>query len=73
MTEQQSTAKFYICPMHATVRQTNPGKCPTCGMPLVPEGTKFGLVRHIVSNPIHVIMLVVMIALMIAGMMMRTR
>ena len=28
----------YTCPMHAEVRQGEPGDCPTCGMRLVPEG-----------------------------------
>lgn len=27
----------YVCPMHFDVRQTEPGKCPECGMDLVPE------------------------------------
>jgi len=69
VTNQQPTAKFYVCPMHSAVRQAGPGQCPTCGMPLVPEGTRFGLVRHIFSNPMHLIMLAVMAALMIAAMM----
>ncbi len=28
----------YACPMHPEVQQDTPGKCPTCGMFLVPEG-----------------------------------
>ena len=28
----------YTCPMHAEVRQGEPGDCPTCGMRLAPEG-----------------------------------
>ena len=32
---------MYTCPMHAEVRQAGPGRCPKCGMNLVPvtEGT----------------------------------
>ena len=57
--------------MHASVRQSNPDKCPTCGMDLVPEGTRFALLRHMVSSPKHiVVMLAVMVALMAAAMMM---
>lgn len=26
----------YTCPMHPEIRQPSPGKCPICGMPLVP-------------------------------------
>lgn len=28
---------IYTCPMHPEVRQNRPGKCPKCGMTLVPE------------------------------------
>jgi Heavy metal binding domain len=30
------SATVYTCPMHPEVRQPNPGKCPKCGMELVP-------------------------------------
>lgn len=36
----------YICPMHASIRQASPGKCPKCGMALVPENARFALLRH---------------------------
>lgn len=29
----------YTCPMHPEIRQDAPGKCPICGMPLVPVGS----------------------------------
>ncbi|HGK6671838.1 TPA: heavy metal-binding domain-containing protein, partial [Legionella pneumophila] len=28
---------IYTCPMHADIRQDNPGNCPICGMALEPE------------------------------------
>lgn len=60
----------YICPMHSAVRQNSPGKCPTCGMDLVPEGTRFALLRHMVSSPLHIaVMAVAMVAIMIAAML----
>jgi hypothetical protein len=31
---------MYICPMHPEIRQEGPGKCPKCGMVLVPEGSE---------------------------------
>jgi len=31
-------ASVYTCPMHPEVREDHPGKCPKCGMFLVPEG-----------------------------------
>jgi uncharacterized protein len=29
----------FVCPMHPEVRQLGPGRCPKCGMDLVPAGT----------------------------------
>ena len=29
---------WYTCPMHPEVRERTPGRCPKCGMDLVPEG-----------------------------------
>jgi hypothetical protein len=41
-------------------------------MQLIPEGTRFGLVRHMLSRPLHVaIMVAIMLAAMAAFMMMR--
>jgi hypothetical protein len=40
-------------------------------MDLLPEGTRFALLRHMTSNPLHLaIMAAVMLALMAAAMMM---
>ena len=44
---------------------------PKCGMDLLPEGTRFGLLRHMISSPVHVaVMVALMIAVMMAAMMM---
>jgi Heavy metal binding domain len=60
----------YICPMHSNVRQSMPGRCPQCGMALLPEGTRFAFLRHMLSNPMHIaIMAGLMVALMAAAMM----
>ena len=32
-----SEETLYTCPMHPEVRKTEPGKCPGCGMDLIPE------------------------------------
>ena len=51
--------------MHSDVRQPNPGKCPKCGMDLLPQGTRFGMLRHVIRSPLMlVIMAVVMVAIM---------
>jgi len=72
MTQGQGAPKLYLCPMHPDVRQPNSGKCPKCGMDLLPEGTKFAMLRHIISYPVHLIVMgAVMLALMAASMMMR--
>ncbi|HYO13088.1 MAG TPA: efflux RND transporter periplasmic adaptor subunit [Thermoanaerobaculia bacterium] len=34
------TAANYTCPMHPSVRQSDPGQCPICGMNLVPVAQK---------------------------------
>ncbi len=33
---------IYTCPMHPEVRKSGPGKCPGCGMDLIPEKKKAG-------------------------------
>jgi len=56
--------------MHPSVRQASPGKCPQCGMALMAVGTRFALLRHMASNPTHmVIMAAVMAGVMAAAMM----
>jgi len=70
MDKTPANATAYSCTMHSDVRQNEPGKCPSCGMPLMPENARFGLLRHILGNPRHlVIMAAVMVALMAAAMM----
>jgi Heavy metal binding domain len=70
MDDNAAAAAAYICPMHSAVRQSTPGKCPKCGMALVPEDTHFALLRHMLGNPLHiVIMVAVMAAVMAAAMM----
>lgn len=67
---QHPPAQVYFCPMHTEVRQAAPGKCPTCGMPLLPEGTRFGLLQHMIRSPAHlVIMGAVMVLVMVVVMM----
>ena len=74
MTQTAPEGQIYFCPMHTDVRQRQPGKCPKCGMDLLPEGTRFGLFRHMMSRPLHVvIMAAVMLGVMAAAMMMLMR
>lgn len=71
MAQQPGIQQVYICPMHSDARQSGPGKCPKCGMDLLPEGTRFAMLRHMIANPTHlVVMGAVMLALMAAVMMM---
>jgi hypothetical protein len=67
MNQGQGGAQVYLCPMHSEVRQPNAGKCPKCGMDLLPEGTRFGMLRHMVKSPV---LLIVMAAIMVAIMVM---
>ena len=63
-------AQVYSCPMHTDIRQPGPGKCTKCGMDLVPEGTRFALLRHMVSRPLHLAMMVALMAVVMAVAMM---
>lgn len=71
MEQRQGSGRAYFCPMHSDIRQPNPGKCPKCGMDLLPEGTRFALLRHMMGNPLRLaIMGAAMLAVMAAIMMM---
>ncbi len=41
----QSPVATYVCPMHPEVQQPVPGKCPKCGMDLVPRSAAIGVRR----------------------------
>lgn len=70
MSDEQGGGGGYLCPMHPDVRQPGPGNCPKCGMDLLPEGTRFGMLRHMVRSPL---MLAIMVAVMAAIMIMMMR
>ena len=38
--EKHDETVIYTCPMHPEVRKTEPGKCPGCGMDLIPASAK---------------------------------
>lgn len=38
--KEKESVTVYTCPMHPEVRKTEPGKCPGCGMDLIPENKK---------------------------------
>jgi hypothetical protein len=73
MDRRANMAQLYFCPMHSDIRQPTPGKCTKCGMDLVPEGTRFALLRHMVSSPRHLAMMVALmaVAMVIAMMVMK--
>ena len=72
MYKKTAATTAYICPMHSDVRQSASGKCPRCGMALIPENTRFALLRHMFGSPLHIaIMAAVMVAIMGAVMTMR--
>lgn len=74
MVQPAGAARTYTCPMHSEIRQPGPGQCPRCGMDLLPEGTRFAMLRHMISNPLHlVVMAAVMLAIMAAAMMLMPR
>ena len=63
-----SEPRSFYCPMHAQVRQSIPGACPECGMDLVPEGARFGMLRHMLSMPRHMLRRPWMLAVMAVAM-----
>lgn len=72
MDSEQGAQGAYLCPMHQETRQAEPGKCPKCGMDLLPEGTKFGMLRHMASSPLMIaIMAAIMLAIMAVVMRFR--
>ena len=50
---QDQLSGLYTCPMHPEVQQDNPGKCPKCGMDLVPKARPHGgdHPRHVQGKP----------------------
>jgi len=69
--ETQVPPVEFICPMDAEVRSQTPGKCPRCGMALVPEHARFPIVRHLLARPMMLaIMFAAMFALMAGAMLM---
>ena len=50
-------SETYFCPMHPSVRQQGPGTCPKCGMALLHEDTRFAIVHHVMSRPLHHILI----------------
>jgi hypothetical protein len=73
MNHGEVAEQIYLCPMHAGVRQAGPGKCPKCGMELVPEGTRFALLRHMMSQPLHIVVMVAVMAVAMGAAMMMLR
>ncbi len=59
--------QLYVCPMHPHVRDSGPGKCPKCGMALLPEGTRFALLRHMMT-PLHLSIMVAVMTVAVAMM-----
>ena len=69
-----NAGQVYLCPMHPEVRQATFGKCPKCNMDLLPEGARFGMLRHMsgmlrrmIRNPV---LLIIMVVIMLAAMAM---
>ena len=59
----------YYCPMHPGARYRHPGTCPYCGQELR-ESTRFAMLRQIISDPAHMVIMAALIAGgMVAAMM----
>jgi Heavy metal binding domain len=71
--EQGTPPQGYYCPIHSAVRQAGPGKCPECGVKLLPKGTRFAMLRHMMSNPTHMLIMAALMAGVMAAAMMLVR
>ncbi len=48
---QSSSQKIYACPMHPQVRKSEPGRCPACGMDLIPRKADSHASRNMQKMP----------------------
>lgn len=71
MNQGPNATKLHYRPMHPAVRQASSGTCPKCRMDLVPEGTKFGMIRHMIKSPLIVTIMVTAMSIMAAITIMR--
>ena len=65
--QSQNAEIVYLCPMHREVRRPNSGKCPKCHMYLVPEGTRFGMLRSMVKSPLKLFMMAAVMVAIVAA------
>ena len=49
--KSEAKKTMYTCSMHPQIRQDHPGKCPICGMDLIPVGQKSGDDMSMMSDP----------------------
>lgn len=54
----------YFCPMHASVHSSERGSCPVCGMALVRADSRFPLLHHVFTDPLHLAAMVLLLALL---------
>lgn len=73
MEQKTGETRAYMCPMHRDVRQANSGTCPKCGMALVPENTRFALLRHKTGSWKHLAIMAGLMAAIMAAVMMYMR
>jgi hypothetical protein len=73
MTHTNIAGPAYFCPMHTDVHAPQPGQCTRCGMDLVPQGTRFALLHHMMSRPLHLFAMVALMAALMAAAMLWMR
>lgn len=68
MDHKQKGEQTHVCPMDPEARRPDSEKCPD----LLPEGRRFAMLRHMMKNPLVIIIMVaVMGAIMAAIIMIR--
>ena len=51
ITEAMAGPSMWTCSMHPQIRSASPGKCPICGMDLIPVANKSGGMRTLTVSP----------------------
>src|SRR3989344_3866704 len=52
--EHLDSDTIYTCPMHPEVKSKTPGRCPACGMELIPKKTSIDGKKHDMSKMSHI-------------------
>jgi len=73
MGEMSNTTTVYICPVHADVKLSSPGRCTKCGMVLMPENNGFAPRPHGTAGTWNLVAIVGILVTLATAVMMFMR